>query len=68
MTTAEMNTSTQLCELELTQDFIILSLAQTNSCLAGYLLTRNRSSFVYFEGPSLWLFECQHYLSPLYTQ
>ena len=67
MTTSEINTLTQICELERTQILTILSLAQTNPYMAGFLLTGNRSNFVHIEGASLWLYECQHHLSPLYT-
>ena len=68
MTTAETNTSTQLCELERTQiSTILLSLALTNPCMAGYLLTGKRSNFVHREGESPWLHESRHHLLPLYT-
>ena len=67
MTIAEINTLTQICELERTQIFTILSLAQANPYMTGYLITGNRSNFVRFEGSSIWFYECQHHLSPLYT-
>ena len=35
--------------------------------MAGYQLTGNRRNFVLVEGASLWLFKCQHHLSPLYA-
>ena len=67
MTSAELNTLTQLCEFERTQIRLSLAKAQTNPNLAGYQLTGNRSNFVHVEGSSLWLNSCQKYLSPLYT-
>ena len=57
-----MNTLTQFCDLERTQIPTIQSLAQTNQYMAGYLLTGIRSNFVLVEGPSLWLYKCQHLL------
>ena len=35
--------------------------------MAGYQLAGNRRNFVRVEGASLWLFKCQHHLSPLYV-
>ena len=67
LNTAEINTLTQLCELERTQILTILSLAQTNPYLAGHLVTGNRSNFVHIEGASLWVCECEHHLSLLDT-
>ena len=63
----EKKTSTQLCGIKWTRIFSTLSLAQTNPFRAGYVLTRNRSNFICIIGASLWLYECQHYHSPLYT-
>ena len=58
MTTSEINKLTQICEIERTQTLMtILSSAQTNPFMAGYLLTGNRSNFVCIAGVSLWLFE-----------
>ena len=37
-----------------------------NPQLAGYLLTQNRSNFLYVEGSTAWLYECQHQISHLY--
>ena len=34
--------------------------------LAGFLLTGNRSNFLYVEGSTAWLYDCPHFLSPLY--
>ena len=68
MTTSEINTLPQLCESERCQILTLLSLAQTNPFMARYLLGENRSNFVLIESASLWLHECQKYLSPLYSQ
>ena len=66
MTSPELNTLTQLCELERTQILTILAIAQTNPYMAGYLLTGNRSNFVHEEGSSHWLYDCKsiflHYI------
>ena len=37
-----------------------------NPQLAGFLLTGNRSNFLYVEGSTVWLYDCPHFLSPLY--
>ena len=37
-----------------------------NPQLAGFLLTGNRSNFLYVEGSTAWLYDCHHFLSPLY--
>ena len=38
-----------------------------NPQLAGFLLTgRNCSNFLYVEGSTAWLYDCPHFLSPLY--
>ena len=37
-----------------------------NTQLAGFLLTGNRSKFLYVEGSTAWLYDCPHFLSPLY--
>ena len=36
-----------------------------NPQLAGFLLTGNRSNFLYVEGSTTWLYECPHFISPL---
>ena len=53
--------------MEPTQRVTILSLAQTNSYVAGFLLKGNRDKFVLKEGSSLWFYECEHDLAPLHT-
>ena len=37
-----------------------------NPHLAGFLLTGNRSNFLYVEGSTAWLYDCPHFISPLY--
>ena len=37
-----------------------------NPQLAGFLSTGNRSNFLYVEGSTTWLYDCPHFLSPLY--
>ena len=34
--------------------------------LAGLLLKGNQSNFLYVEGSTAWLYDCPHFLSPLY--
>ena len=34
--------------------------------LAGFLLTQNRSNYLYVEGSTAWLYDCPHHRSPLY--
>ena len=38
-----------------------------NPQLAGFLLSQNRSNFLYVEGSSAWLYDCSHHLFPLNT-
>ena len=37
-----------------------------NTQLAGFLSTGNRGNFLYVEGSTAWLYDCPHFLSPLY--
>ena len=37
-----------------------------NTQLAGFLLTGNRSTFLSVEGSRAWLYDCPHFISPLY--
>ena len=37
-----------------------------NPQLAGFLLTGNRSNFLHVEGSTAWLYDCPHFISPLY--
>ena len=37
-----------------------------NPQLPGFLLTRNRTNFLFDEGSTAWLYACPRHLSPLY--
>ena len=66
MSVAELNTLHTICEVERTQLLTILAMSVKNPQLAGFLLTQNRSNFLYVEGSTAWLYDCPHHLSPLY--
>ena len=66
MTVQEPNTLHTICELERNQLLTILAISVQNPQLAGFLLTGNRSNFLYVEGSTAWLYDCPHFLSPLY--
>ena len=66
MTVQEINTLHTVCELERTQLLTILAMSVKNPQLAGFLLTGNRSNFLYVEGSTAWLYDCPHFISPLY--
>ena len=66
MTVQELNTLHKIFELERNQLLTILAMSVQNPQLAGFLLTRNRSNFLYVEGSTAWLNDCPHFLSPLY--
>ena len=66
MSVAELNTLHTICEVERTQLFPILAMSVKNPQLAGFLLTQNRSNFLYVKGSTAWLYDCPHHLSPLY--
>ena len=66
MCVAELNTLQTICEVERTQLLTILAMSVKNPQLAGFLLTQNRSNFLYVEGSTAWLYDCPHHLSPLY--
>ena len=51
---------------ERNQLLTILAMSVQNPQLAGFFLTRNRSNFLYVEGSTAWLYDCPHFLSPLY--
>ena len=67
MSVAELNTLHTICEVERTQLLTILAMSVKNPQLAGFLLTQNRSNFLYIEGSTAWLYDCPHHLSPLYN-
>ena len=66
MTVQELNLLHTICELEKTQLLTILAMSVKNPQLAGFLLTGNRSNFPYVEGSTAWLYDCPHFISPLY--
>ena len=66
MTVQELNTLHTKCELERNQLLTILAMSEQNPQLAGFLLTGNRSNFLYVEGSTAWLYDWPHFLSPLY--
>ena len=55
MTVQELNTLHTVCELERTQLLTILAMSVKNPQSAGFLLTGNRSNFLYVEGSTAWL-------------
>ena len=57
MTVQELNTLHTVCELERTQLLTILAMSVKNPQLAGFLLTGNRSNFLYVEGSTAWLYD-----------
>ena len=66
MSVAELNTLHTICEVERTQLLTILAMSVKNPQLAGFLLTQDRSNFLYVEGSTAWLYDCPRHLSPLY--
>ena len=66
MSVQELNTLHTICELERTQLLTILAMSVKNPQLAGFLLTGNRSTFLYVEGSTAWLYDSPHFISPLY--
>ena len=66
MTVQVLNTFHTVYELERNQLLTILAMSVQNPQLAGFLLTGNRSNFLYVEGSTAWLCDCPHFLSPLY--
>ena len=66
MTVQELNHLHTVCELERTQLLTILAMSVKNPHLTGFLLTGNRSNFLYVEGSTAWLYDCPHFISPSY--
>ena len=66
MSVQEFNTLHIICELERTQLLPISAMSVKNPQLAGFLLTGNRIKFLYVEGSTVWLYDCLHFISPLY--
>ena len=67
MALTELETLHQLCELQRTQILQSLALAVLKIPYAGYLLSGNRSNFIYFEGNITWYYTCTKKVSPLYV-
>ena len=63
MTVQALNTLHTVCELEPNQLLTILAMSVQNPQLAGFLLTGNRSNFLYVGGSTAWLYDCPHFLS-----
>ena len=66
MTVQELNTLDTVCEQERNQLPTVLAMPVQNPQLAGFLLTGNRSNFLYVECSTAWLYDSPHFLSPLY--
>ena len=66
MTVQELNTLQTICELERIHLLPILAMSVKSPHLAGFLLTGNRSNFLYNERSTAWLYDCPHFISPLY--
>ena len=68
MTVQELNTFHTVFELERIHLLLLTILAMSvgNPQLAGFLLTGNRSYFLYVEGSTAWLYDCPQCLLPLY--
>ena len=67
MSLSELETLHQLCELEITQILQSLALAVLKIPYAGFLLSRNKSNFLDYEGNILWFYTCTKKVSPLYV-
>ena len=66
MTVQELNTLHTVCEVERNRLLTILAMSLQNPLLAGFLLTCTRSNFLHVEGSTAWLYDCPHFISPLY--
>ena len=66
MTVQEFNTLHTIFELERNHLLIKLAMSVQNPQFAEFLLTGNRSNFLYVEGSTAWLYDCIHFLSHLY--
>ena len=67
MTVQDLNTLNTICEQERNQLLTIPAMSVQNPQLAGFLLTANRSNFLYVEGSTAWLYDCQHFLAHFYN-
>ena len=66
MSIHKMNTKHYICQLERTQLPTIIAMFVQNPDFLGYLLTGNRSSFLYVESFTSPLYDCPQFLSPVY--
>ena len=67
MTVQELNTLHTVCELERNQLLTILAMSVQNPHFAGFLLSGNRSNFLYVEGSTAWIYYCPD-IFHLYTK
>ena len=68
MTVQELNTLLTICELERTQLLTILAMSVKKTQLAGFLLTGNRSNFLYVEGSTAWVYDCPHFITSIQSR
>ena len=61
MTVQELNIFHTVWELERNQRLTILAKSVQNPEIAGFLLTGNRSNFLYVEGSAAWFYDCPHF-------
>ena len=61
----KLNALHHICELEWTHLLSILAIYVQNLQQADYLLTGNRSNFLYVEGSTALFYDCFQFLSPL---
>ena len=66
ITVQELKILHTVCELERNQLLTILAMSVQNPRIAGVVETGNRSNFLYVEASTAWLYDCPHFLSPLY--
>ena len=61
-----INTLLTICELGRNQLLTILAMSVQNPQLTEFLLTGNGGTFLYIEESTAWLYDCPHFVSPLY--
>ena len=55
----------QICNLEQMLMLNVLQVARIDASQAGFILTRNRSTFIETDGAIAWVYSCEKRLSPL---
>ncbi len=55
----------QICNLEQMLMLNVLQVARIDASQAGYILTRNRSTFLETDGAIAWIYSCEKRISPL---